>query len=492
MSQPVEVPVLIVGAGPAGLTAAITLAQHGVDVLMVERRQELSGLPRATAISTRSMELFRSFGLELEIRARELDVSWLALLTQTMATASAGMAIPLGFPSREQSAVVSPTAPASVPQDDLEPILMRHLRSLPTARVQMGVEVVGVAEVPEGIQVEMRNLTTGASHDVHADYVIAADGAHSAVRRALGISMQGPENLRNSVTAIFRAPLWDVVGDARHGIYMIGHPKVPGVFVPAGRGDRWAFAVDWDPQQERRSDYTEQRLTELIRLGAGLPDIEPRFERIGTFTFAAQLADRFRQGTVFLIGDAAHRVTPRGGTGMNTAIYDGYDVGWKLSWVLRGWAEPSLLDSYETERRPVAEYNVSRSADPNGSFRDAQQELHADLGGRIPHLWLPSKNGQVSTHDLLGLGLTLFIGSRAATWKEAAASVQSELPLQVRGLDVITARAMGIQADGALLAGPDGWPVATWTGGVEASAGLHAAICSVTRRASARVGRQVA
>jgi putative polyketide hydroxylase len=195
---------------------------------------------------------------------------------------------------------------------------------------------------------------------------------------------------------------------------------------------------------------------------------------------------------VFLIGDAAHRVTPRGGTGMNTAIYDGYDVGWKLSWVLCGWAEPSLLESYENERRPVAEYNVRRSADPNGSFRDAQQELHADLGGRIPHLWLPSENGQVSTHDLLGMGLTLFIGSRAATWKKAAASVQVELPLQIHSLDVITAHAMGIRADGALLARPDGWPVATWAGGVDASAGLPAAINSVSRQAFARVERHVA
>ena len=92
---------------------------------------------------------------------------------------------------------------------------------------------------------------------------------------------------------------------------------------------------------------------------------------------------------VFLVGDAAHRVTPRGGTGMNTAIADGYDLGWKLGWVLRGWAGRELLDSYEAERRPVAEHNVARSADPSGSRRRVDQELHADLGGRIPHVWLP-------------------------------------------------------------------------------------------------------
>ena len=116
-------------------------------------------------------------------------------------------------------------------------------------------------------------------------------------------------------------------------------------------------------------------------------------ERLGTFESAAQLAERFRHEDVFLVGDAAHRVTPRGGTGMNTAIHDGYDLGWKLAWVLRGWAPADLLDSYESERRAVAEHNVARSADPNGSRRHAEEALLADLGGRIPHLWLPTPTG---------------------------------------------------------------------------------------------------
>ena len=90
---------------------------------------------------------------------------------------------------------------------------------------------------------------------------------------------------------------------------------------------------------------------------------------------------------VFLAGDAAHRVTPRGGTGLNLALHDGFDLGWKLAWVLRGWAGPALLDSYEAERRPVAEHTAARSADPHGSLRAPEQEVHADLGGRIPHAW---------------------------------------------------------------------------------------------------------
>ena len=120
--------------------------------------------------------------------------------------------------------------------------------------------------------------------------------------------------------------------------------------------------------------------------------------------FGIDVAERFRDGSVFLIGDAAHRVTPRGATGMNTAIRDGFDLGWKLAWVMRGWAGDALLDSYEAERRPVAEHNAARSADPGGSIRSVSEELRADLGGRIAHLWLPGEAGRLSTLDLLGRG----------------------------------------------------------------------------------------
>src|SRR6185295_9773058 len=104
--------------------------------------------------------------------------------------------------------------------------------------------------------------------------------------------------------------------------------------------------------------------------GAGVADLDVAIERVGSFSFAAQLADRFRSRSTFLVGDAAHRVTPRGGTGMNTAIAGGHDLGWKLGWVLRGWAGPELLDTYESERRPVALHNAERSVDERGSYRD--------------------------------------------------------------------------------------------------------------------------
>ena len=485
-----QVPALIVGAGPAGLTAAITLARQGVQVLLVERRRDLSALPRATSISVRSMELLRSWGLEEEVRAGGVEVEWLAWVCETLSGASTGVAMPTGYPTAEQSALISPTAPACVPQDHLEPVLLDHLRSFAGVRVELGAEVVGIDPVnrdsrPDGVRAVLRDVDTGVSRVVDARYLLAADGAHSRVRNALGIPMHGTDHGVEAATALFRAPLWDLLGECRYGIYPVTHPEASGVFLPAGRGDRWLYFRQWEAGQQQLANLDDEAIGRLIKLGVGIANMTLRIERtrIGAFSFAAQLAKRFRQGNAFLIGDAAHRVTPRGGTGMNTAMQSAYDLGWKLAWVLRGWAKVELLDSYDVERRPVAEHNVARSDDPKGSFRSAEQELHVDLGGRLPHVWVPDPRvpaaiGRVCTLDLLGPGLTLYTGPESAPWAAAAARVCARVPIGVRSLDVISARALGIGRDGALLTRPDGSPAGSWRHGHDAVPGLEAALTS--------------
>ena len=474
MESTTDTPVLIVGAGPAGLTTAITLAHHGVASLLVERRAELSGLPRATGVSVRTMELVRSWGIEAAVRAGEIKAEPLLRSCETLATVERGISLPVGYPTPEQCALISPTTPSCVPQDHLEPVLLDHLRGFPHARVEMSTEVVDVDQRVEGVDVTLRDTTTGSTRIVEARYAVAADGAHSRVRARLGLAMHGPDDLSQVIAVLFHAPLMDVVGDHIFAVYGINEPEAAGVFVPAGR-DRWIYGVEWQPGQQTLADFPPERLVELIRRGAGVADLPVEILLTGSFSFAAQLAERFREGDTFLIGDAAHRVTPRGGTGLNTAIHDGFDLGWKLAWVLNGWADRGFLDSYEAERRPVAEHNVTRSADPHGSYRATKEELRADLGGRLPHLSIAGPGAAVSTLDLIGPGLTVLTGPQRGAWDEAAARFRQPIPVAVQHVDLLTARALGISRDGALIVRPDGATAGWWPSSAHAQLALHAA-----------------
>jgi putative polyketide hydroxylase len=296
-----QLPVVIAGAGPAGLVTAVTLARNGIGSLLVERNPGLSPLPRATAVSTRTMELLRSWGLEDEVRAGQLDIDAVGAWTAETLASPDGAVMPLGIAGLEQAAVASPTTPAGVPQDHLEPVLLRHLRSFGLAEVRFGTELVALTQ--------------------------DADGAHPRVRSLLGIAMDGPDHLNDQLTVLFEAPLGKVVGDRRYGIYFVQHPEAGGVLVPNGQGNRWLYGRGWDPAHEQLEDYTDARLTGLIRTAAGVVDLPVRPVAKGAFSFAAQVARRYREGRAFLAGDGAQRMTPRGGMGMNTAVAEGHDLG---------------------------------------------------------------------------------------------------------------------------------------------------------------------
>jgi putative polyketide hydroxylase len=457
-----QVPVVIVGAGPAGLVSAVTLARNGIASLLVERNPGLSPLPRATAVSTRTMELLRSWGLEAEVRAGQLDITAVGAWTAETLVSPEGVLAPLGHPDLEQAAAASPTMLAGVPQDHWEPVLLRHLATFGLAEVRFGTELVALDQDADGVTVELRQRATGERRTVRAGYVIAADGAHSPTRGLLGIAMDGPDHLNEQLTVLFEAPLGEVVGERRYGIYFIRHQEAGGVFVPNGSGDRWLYGRGWEPEHERLEDYTDARLTGLIRTAAGVADLPVGVVAKGSFSFAAQVAGRYREGRAFLVGDAAQRMTPRGGMGMNTAVAEAHDLGWKLAWVLRGWAGPDLLDTYEAEWRPVGARRAARSADP-GPEASGPEALAEDLNGRLPHAWLPQSNGdRRSTLDLLGPGLTLLTGPDSRPWTAATATLDTAYPLDLHPLDHRTAATLGLDPDGALLARPDAQVITHW------------------------------
>ena len=480
--------VLVAGAGPAGLVTAIGLARLGVPVMLVERHRATSTFPRATAVSPRSMEIMRDWGLEERVRAREFDALPTGRVAPTLVAAE-GMVVPLGFPTDDEVRRVSPTSYAVVAQDELEPILLEHLESL-GAEVRFGTEIIAFHQDATTVTSVLRD-SSGRETTVRSRFLVGADGSRSFVRSALDIPMRGPDHLEEFVSTLFRAPLREQVA-AVHGLNMMPGPEGLSVMLPTSNDDRWVFAQPWNPQSQRVEDFTDERVTASIRATSGVPDLPVEVLSVGAFSFAAQVADRYRVGHAFLVGDAAHRITPRGGTGMNTAIQDAHNLAWKLAFVLRGWADDGLLDTYQEERRPVGARNAARSEAPTRPDLDA---LAIDIGityesgalvgdsmptasvddswrptgcpgARLPHLWLERDGERVSTLDLLGPGMTVFTGSEGGRWRRAAQEVAADLGVTV-AVRVVGGERLGdpsgafstlygLEADGAVVVRPDG------------------------------------
>jgi len=302
----------------------------------------------------------------------------------------------------------------------------------------------------------VRDTNAGVDRLVTARYVIAADGAHSVVRDRLGIEMEGPDDLEDYERVEFLASLDEVVGDRRYALYVITDPGVGGVVAPRGPGDRWGLSRERRGNGHPLATLDEPALIALVRAAAGVDDLPASIERTSNFTFATQIAERYRHHCCFLVGDAAHRMTPRGGTGMNTAIQDAFDLGWKLGWVLRGWSDLGLLDTYEDERRPVGLHNVGRTGEPGGARRETHEALPWDLNGRVDHHWVDDGDERRSTLDMIGDGITVFLGPDATPPEPESSPPAGRPPLQFHVLDADTIQAYGLPPTGVLVVRPDG------------------------------------
>jgi 2-polyprenyl-6-methoxyphenol hydroxylase-like FAD-dependent oxidoreductase len=481
-------PVVIAGGGTVGLATAVFLGHHGVPSLVVERRAAPSRHPRALGISPRTLEFFREVGL-----SEAMDQAAVRSTVTSKVDARTVAEIDRSQDSRAPRVpvTVSPETPRGhYPQDHLDAVLIPAARER-GATVEFGVGVTGVEQDTDGVSV-----TLSDGRVIRADYLIGADGATSTVRAALGISTTGPGEIGDTVLNIlFYA---DLVG--RFGsmptLTQISHPDAPGMVLAVGEG-RWALHT----RPEADGTFTDESCAEKVRtaIGADVP-----VEIVSTLPWRAtvRMADEFRAGRAFLVGDAARAISPLGAFGLNTGMADAHNLAWKLALVLAGHAGDRLLDSYHEERHAVAElvtrqallrlenphlhwdplavgeraavgmwnapmvamgYRYDSSAvigpvAPVPSTEDLVASLDETPGSRLPHRWLDYNGNKVSTLDRVESRFAVF-GDE--DWCEVTRKVGAS-----RGMDLRTVRTD--DAD-VLLVRPDGFIAWRSTGPADAA-----------------------
>jgi putative polyketide hydroxylase len=499
----IEVPVLIVGGGPVGLCTSLLLSRLGVLSLLVERHPATSIHPRARGLSVRTMELLRTWGLEHEVRdaGRSLENSTDVVWAESLAGPEKRRVAALGRGGDIQS--VSPTSGCACAQDELEPVLLAKAQGYGVGSIVFGHELLGFEPGAAQVTATVREIGTGREMTVRAAYLVAADGAPSGVREALGVARRGPGILSQQVSIYFDAPLGGLVTDRPAVLYYVENAAIRGVFAAVDNADRWAFNLARPPDWNQSSaEIPAGRCVELVRLAAAVPDLPVRLLAVLPWDMAAQTAERFRAGRVFLAGDAAHVIPPSGGHGLNTGIQDAHNLAWKLSGVLAGWAGPSLLDTYEAERLPVARFVTeqallnlrqpgrpeqyatlgltlgvsydSAAVVPDGTPAPEVANSVTDYvsvarpGSRAPHAWLRRNGERISTIDLFDTEFTLLAGPSGQRWRDAAAKTARELGVPIspctvgQGGDLADedgtwAQLYGIGSDGAVLVRPDGY-----------------------------------
>jgi 2-polyprenyl-6-methoxyphenol hydroxylase-like FAD-dependent oxidoreductase len=508
-----EVPVLFSGGGLVGLSTAMFLAQHGISSVAVERLRGGSPVPRAAFFHMRTLEMFRSAGIEDQVReqsSKEFEPEGAIVLMDTLA----GKVLAGLIPSLNEGVeALSPCRRLFVTQPGLEPILRARAEQAGASVIE-GHEVVDVAQDANGVTATIRDAASGDEQRIRAKYLVGADGAHSKVRDLLGIEFDGRGVFSNAITIYFHAPLAQyVVGKALSVIY-VKNPELSGFFRMDKDGNSGFLVVNTVGDTARpeaaspANDVRPERLIELVQLGAGVPDLPVTIDGVARWRATSDVARRFQEGRVFLAGDAAHLMPPNGGFGGNTGIHDGHNLAWKLALVLKGIAGPRLLTTYETERRPVGKFTVeqaytryvTRSATYLGAkdFQPLANDFNIELGyiyrspaiiaeddvergsedpresqgrpgSRAPHLWMekvgPSTTlgaGQrISTLDLFGRGFVLLTTADGAAWVDASRAAAR----QFKGLDFDAhiipssefATAYGIGDNGAVLVRPDGF-----------------------------------
>ncbi len=370
-------PVLIIGAGPAGQLSALLLARHGIATDMIDRRADIGTAPKAHAVNARTLEICQSIGIDAQaLRAEGAsanDAGWVRFVG-TLSGPEFGV---LPYERQDEDALAHTPYPlTNIPQPKFEAVLEREVGREPLINLRRSVNCTAIENGDMGVSATLEDLTSGDVSTAKYDYVIAADGAGSQIRAALGITMEGPEVLENFITIHFEADL-RALTDAHPGVlYFLLDPDNAGVLIAYDRSRTWVLMHGYDPGTEKLADFDQERCAQLVRKAAGVTDLDLTIQNIGSWAMSAQIADAYRKGRVFLVGDAAHRFPPTGGLGLNTGAGDAQNLAWKLAAVIKGEASPDLLDTYQSERQPIARINSEQSLTNAAKIFDLYAVLH--------------------------------------------------------------------------------------------------------------------
>jgi putative polyketide hydroxylase len=495
-----EVPVLIAGGGPVGLTASLMLSRLGIESLLVERHPGTAIHPKARGINARTMEIFHQQGIEDDVRAAGLPPSKVGFIVWTKTLAGEEIERRVPFGQSAARAEVTPVRACLCAQDYLEPVLRRCAEKQPLGTLRFDTELSSFEQSDSRVVATLTNTRTGKAEQVSAQYMIAADGAQSRVRAVLGVTMQGQKDVYDSVNVLLEADLRPWTQDRPAALYFVENEEMRATFLTINAHDRWGFLVNSLKAHGRKpEDFTPDHSAAMIRRAVGIPDLPVKVLGVAPWVASAHVAERYRVGRVFLAGDAAHEMPPTGGFGMNTGIQDVQNLAWKMAAVLQGKAAASLLDTYHDERQPFgktiteqalanavsmgrtektlqgkgarreflneqgmifgATYQ-SRAVVPDGSPRPVVADPVTEYapsawpGARAPHAWVKKDGERVSTIDLVGNGFVLLAGAKGGAWADAARALEVK-PL-VLGDDEPWRDLYGIDEAGAVLVRPDG------------------------------------
>ncbi|MFF4014758.1 FAD-dependent oxidoreductase [Streptomyces sp. NPDC001843] len=515
-----RVPVLIVGGSLVGLSTSVFLGRLGVPHTLVERHAGTSIHPRGRGNNVRTMELFRVAGVEPGIRqaAATLAGNHGILQTPTL-VGDAGEWLFKEIDPGGGLARFSPSTWCLCSQNDLEPVLLDHAVGQ-GGDLRYHTELMSFDADPTGVTAVVKSRDTGEHTTIRADYLVAADGPRSPVREQLGIGQSGPGDLFHNISMTFRSRrLADVVGERRFIVCYLTSPDADGALLPVDNKENWVFHAPWHPEHgETLEEFTDERCVDHIRRAVGDLDLDVEITGRAPWHAAQRVARSYRSDRVFLAGDSAHEMSPTGAFGSNTGIQDAHNLAWKLAAVLGGWAGEELLDTYDTERRPVAEATSARAAGrsvehshpgfapapgmgsggpqrgilnvalgyryPQGAVVDADpatpvvpEALHltGEPGSRAPHMWLRRDGERVSTLDLYERDMVLLSDAEekggTGGWHEAATRLAEQMPIPLTSYrvgtgpdtdltpegDVNWAERHGTTPGGAVLVRPDGF-----------------------------------